>query len=913
MSDALPTPVPVRNPEGELVTLPASELSRALSEGGYKPVSDQEIAHERQQLANQEKYGGVAGGAEALGLGALRSITGGGFDYIASEAGGRRAREHIKGIDETHPIASTVGEIAPYLFPAVGAVKGITGMGSLAARGAAKLVGEGVAGKIGQSVARVGAEAAMMSAADVISEDSLSNHPEQIAEHLLPHMAKGALLGSVLGGAIGGFGALRSARKLVAPITEAASKAESRIAEEAIPVSEKAAEETAPLGAPEAVEASSMPATPIEETTVQPASEKPLTKQQAARAAQKAEVEKALKREVSRAEKSATEAYNEALEGGMSPKKAEVTQSSPVVEEAPVDPLEPKVPFRERVAQTLNEKANETLLTSLDPLAKHLRQAQRFGGGIQELAGNIMEAAKTRSKTPLSFFTDKTWEKLWADLKSEGVGLLEKSMTGFEESGVKADSRKVISDLEDYANSYLSKTGQESKASAAHDLISSFRKNLARLQDERPHQMYGSRAPGEIKAGDTIAPRKLWELRQHFDDLADKLFQNAPAEGAAAKEMALDMRGIVENNFLEMADKASQESGGGLYQDYLKGKKLYKTGSYLETVLGDNEIRGLRNSKVGLINAMAGAGATAHFGLTAGVIAPFAAKVVRDRAPYFSAQLLHKTARLMAVDKASIAAEKEIGEGIAAFLRPSAAVNINAQKALLPVVFAGHTAQERSQAFEKYTKDLKDRVADPQLQFQHISDNMGTLPQTAPQVAAQIIQKSQAKDAYLAKQIPSGQTNMHTIFPSKAAPKVSDAEIAKFGRKVDVANRGVKVLVEELKSGAVNPETVEATEAIYPTTYEKLRAQILAESAKLEHDLSYKQKLQLQKVYKQPTADVYTPERQQMLQAIYDRRVKKAQNGGGSRRGGGGGGGGGKSVHYARYYTTPIGALEQGD
>ena len=242
--------VPVTLSSGEVGTIDAADLQSTVDAGGQ--IVSPEVVH-RAEL--EEKYGGAGGTAAAAGTGFARGLTVGLSDPVAlglaGTFGGKEAkeslRERLNAYKELHPYASTAGEIAGVVAPAVfsggaaavpegasiaaragsalgGAVRtagaaaeGVGTLGRLAERGAAAIVGggaESLAGRVAQKFVTRAAggavEGALFGAGNEISEASLGD-TQLTGEKLLASMGHGALMGGALAGAAGAVGELGKA------------------------------------------------------------------------------------------------------------------------------------------------------------------------------------------------------------------------------------------------------------------------------------------------------------------------------------------------------------------------------------------------------------------------------------------------------------------------------------------------------------------------------------------------------------------------------------------------------------------------------------------------------------------------------------------------------------------------------
>lgn len=187
------------DPDGQPVKIPAKNADAAFADGFRAETGEETKARE-----DAAKYGDrpLAAGAAAFGRGATL-----GLSDVALSKSGLVAPETLKGLQEHNQVASTVGDIAgsiaPALIPGVGEFTAgglATRLGARAAEGAAAL---GV-GKIGAGIATGLAEGALFGAGSAITEDILDDgNLDLAAEKLVSHVG----LGAILGGATSGAGA----------------------------------------------------------------------------------------------------------------------------------------------------------------------------------------------------------------------------------------------------------------------------------------------------------------------------------------------------------------------------------------------------------------------------------------------------------------------------------------------------------------------------------------------------------------------------------------------------------------------------------------------------------------------------------------------------------------------------------
>ena len=235
---------------GKVYKVGADDASSVMADESTQFASHQDVAdaHERKE------YGGAWNATKAFGAGVGRGLTFGGTDLAARAIGGSAAADELAKLKKHHAIASGVGEIAGAVAPvlltggaaapeeaaALGAARGgaalaegasaarglgstlaggvraagalprgLASAGSLAARGAEKLVGTEattLAGRLAQRAVPMavqgGVEGAGYGAGAEISEEALGDH-DLNAEKLIAAAGHGALFGGTVGGVLG--------------------------------------------------------------------------------------------------------------------------------------------------------------------------------------------------------------------------------------------------------------------------------------------------------------------------------------------------------------------------------------------------------------------------------------------------------------------------------------------------------------------------------------------------------------------------------------------------------------------------------------------------------------------------------------------------------------------------------------
>lgn len=256
---AAPTLVTVQAPSGEYGTIPADNLQAAV-QAGYRPETENETA--AREMSSRE---GLLGGVKAFGENAASTATLGLSDVVAGGIGGNDYRRNRALREMAYPTASTAGEVAGMIAPALipggaeaeaaegaagaaeaaheggtglmaalgkGASYTPSGLALRAGEGASELAGHalggmGIAGDSllgrlalsgGKLAAGGAAEGALFGAGSALSEAALApdGDYDDLAHRLWAGGIEGAEFGAITGGALGGAGELvgAAARKI---------------------------------------------------------------------------------------------------------------------------------------------------------------------------------------------------------------------------------------------------------------------------------------------------------------------------------------------------------------------------------------------------------------------------------------------------------------------------------------------------------------------------------------------------------------------------------------------------------------------------------------------------------------------------------------------------------------------------
>ena len=211
---------PVWNPEGELVEVPASQMTWGAKVAGYREATPEEVA----QYKLEQKYSGVGQGAAAFGEGTVESL----FPWVGPkvlQAFGDKPEE-MRGRAQARAGLNVAGQITGAVGPLL-ATMGASAPASAAATAAetaAKFTapaliakaGEALGATVGKSTAlarltaasaNFAAQNALYAGSDIVNRAALQQ-PQLTGEQILTEIGVSSLLGAGLGGSAAGLGEL---------------------------------------------------------------------------------------------------------------------------------------------------------------------------------------------------------------------------------------------------------------------------------------------------------------------------------------------------------------------------------------------------------------------------------------------------------------------------------------------------------------------------------------------------------------------------------------------------------------------------------------------------------------------------------------------------------------------------------
>lgn len=166
--------------------------------------------------------------------------------------------------------------------------------------------------------------------------------------------------------------------------------------------------------------------------------------------------------------------------------------------------------------------------------------------------------------------------------------------------------------------------------------------------------------------------------------------------------------------------------------------------------------------------------------------------------------------------------------------------------------------EEKKKKFKKTQDLLTKAAANPEALVDRAAESVSQLAEFAPKVASAISQKAVEGPMFLYSKMPKNPYEGQA-FGLKKDWHPSDVEMAKFHRYVDAVEDPLET-IKKLKEGKFTAEHAEALQAVYPTMYRELQAQVMEEIPKLKEELPYKKRVQLGILLNVPVDQTLRPE-----------------------------------------------------
>ncbi len=868
------TGVPVFDPHARKVVRIAPKDLRQAEMAGAHVVSEKEA----NESALQEKYGGLAGQATAIGAGLARGATIGASDvalrHIAEAFGGEEGRKaattYVREAGQANPVESIGSEIVGVAGPLLATdgaaapevAEGLTARGLFrgagilprAVTGAGHAVEHGVAGLLGHEAASFGGRVAQkvipklaggaleggaFGAGASVSEQALEDH-DLVAEKILAEAGKGAMLGGAIAAGPTLLGTL--GKRAFSGIGDmVARKSESSTISKLLGAEETAADTAAHAEAQRPDFFSRVAST-----------------------------------------WSGKEAEDIHLFKGLNPESARARQIA--VHDAPQ--------IVDSAMRNITADGNELGSSLQNVMDKaiggfkldYIKSSTRGGANALEHANGevdaLIDSIQKRLENPNGVYSPKSLESLSKSAYRAKEGLERALQEGGEEANAKA-----FFELDNLKR-------------ATQEKVNSVKSTINHITDSEDKIL----AKENLKLFDTHAERLRSSLESEARwgkmgpiqaDVNEKWHQLISAKRDFNQQLTTEM-GIDPNDPYRKERVMDPERVGGFVRGLTNPEKDLKHKIIQNYIKASEDFADSVNK---------------HYDIPAAQKADV--QRVKDAALRFKSNLNDASEALSLVNKYERLAGRgglsQVLGGMGAVANPQTTIRVMANLERyskrvdskitngISDFLSGGKSSVRAVPHES-TRDIMEKAhnivnmaGNVEILNDRIQHTVGhQVGAHAPNVAGVVAHKLADSYSFLASKAPMLRGAIGaSITPQFERARYNEEEARKFGRYLDGVQRPLSIL-DDLKHGTISREKVEAVRATSPRLYDQIREEVINQASELGDKLPYDKKLQLGILFQAPTDETLTPGFIQLMQQTTappapEPNSPKQQKGGGRR------------------------------
>lgn len=359
---------------------------------------------------------------------------------------------------------------------------------------------------------------------------------------------------------------------------------------------------------------------------------------------------------------------------------------------------------------------------------------------------------------------------------------------------------------------------------------------------------------------------EIKELKTNLQQAAkwNKSIDQIPLNGKLDRKVAESVR----QEFLELADSVSTvdanlgEKLRGLNLDYGTSLEISNKFKRALNKESSSELLKFKDLLVAdILTDISGGG----LGLATGA-------VVTKK--FLESDLKRKLILMSNVEKANLKVNKKITKGISNFMSGAKkAAAPTSTKILLNTSFQIPNENGRKrpkpktkkEAFKALSEDLIELQENPTKLVEHLSKNALTLTGAAPNTTMALNSTISTAIQFLNSKLPKDASRGGGLFARKWEP--SSVELAKFERYLEAVENPMSA-IEDLESGSLTRESIEAIKVVYPDIYVRLQSEAMDQITQ-NQELDYNKRLQLGVLLDLPSDSSLLPENIAALQQTF--------------------------------------------
>jgi hypothetical protein len=859
------------------------------------PGLDQFIAPEMEQ-----QYGGAGGMLKAGLAGAARSASFGLSDQALVRAGVNP--ETLKGLQQTNPKSSFLGEAAGVVAPALlgdeagvlgllgKPVEAISGLGGAIERGAGKLLPEATstAGKILKEATTkglgLGAEGGAYGLGQSISEDALGDH-DLVSEHTLSNIGRSAAftgaLGSVFGAGLGAFGkdASTIAEKIEAQNalkTTAPGSMEEVISQTGLPAEEKLGildglkeqkENTPEILA--AAERQGLPVVPAQTSANE------FVQKRASALSQSPTIPgEMIRRQLKQGFDKIKGIFRDVIgsEEGLSDFEAGAVAKDAI--QSKVDEMYAPI---KKAYSDLEAEGHKIMLPDEDriSLGENLEKQSQNYGSVGSDGGKIIAAYADRA---IAQDTASQMDKLVSEIG--GKQRIARQAGDYESAHALGQVQETLENFLDRQiakqGKQLAKEGAPGTEDAINQLINE-RKAVRQKYADFKQTLNDLTSAGRIsKKLNTYGTTESVLESVPNEKLIEKLFDKKNSAGLAKlKEKFPDLFDTIVSHKKSQIFTKSLKDGSpdiGKVLKEIKGyspeiKKLLFTPEELQKLHDANTWIESLPVKLGPSGTPEGIEYMKHLSNPLGAVLANATDLgISGLLKFSSPQEAQKTMLLVNAEKQAAKGEKQIKKGISELFERSG----DAIKPLIPYSAAKYVTSENF-------KDKAKEIASLANNAHQMHDTLTSATQSSYESAPKFTQSLQSKMVNSVNFLNSKLPVLPPGTPFMKDPEPSKAEIAKFNRYYSTVENPMSIL-KHIQDNTVSQESIETLETVFPKIFNQMKSHILEHVSGMKNpeEIPYKTKMTLSRFLGQPLHPSQAPQAIAQNQMTYNQAAQQS-------------------------------------
>jgi hypothetical protein len=373
----------------------------------------------------------------------------------------------------------------------------------------------------------------------------------------------------------------------------------------------------------------------------------------------------------------------------------------------------------------------------------------------------------------------------------------------------------------------------------------------SRLANERIMRDYQS------KLNQKLSPATLREIKKDIDAITSVAYKSPnPMQAFNANKAA---RSIINDTIIEMSENLSGKQSADVL------RKLNRDIHYGLNVMKSLEKAAAAKSPLITVKDFI-------FGTIGYGVGNVPGLLVAGANKFYQSDLRKTLQVLKSIEKSNKAVEKRTKDSVKSFFTDAKKpARLAGTMAILNTKLAvnkeGKEPKNKDEAFKNIRANLQELQQNPAELDNRLARTTSALSAAAPETALQYAEGIQRGIQFLTSKMPNPRTEVNMLGLEREY-KPSSMEMAKFQRYIQAIEMPM-TLFDELESGTLTREHVEALKAVYPNLY----ARIQDEAAKMaqEHGskLSYSKRVQLGILLDIPTDDSLLGKNIQALQQTF--------------------------------------------